>query len=191
MEDRFEIVMLGVLTLLDIVLLINLRSKIKAERKYTSSCEKMSAVVEDISKKKLANSMLYSFIVKAENGCTYNVSSSSFSSALIMKGSTVKILVPQGAPARTDEDKYMESVVMGGREALNSLSHEEKLRLNDYLSRKSDDSITAARMMMENNVATLASDGRELKNEIIPLGVLAGVVSLIILVFCFTVLFGR
>lgn len=191
MEDSYQFVLLGVLSLFDIVLILRLRSKIKAERRYTASCVKMSAVVEDISGKKLTNSILYSFVVKAENGCTYNISSSSLFSALITKGSTVKILVPEGTPAQTDEDRYMHSIVMGGREALKSLSYEEKQRLNEYMDRKADESITAAKMMMENNVATLASDGRELAQEIIPLGVLTAVVSFIILGLCFTAIFGR
>ena len=191
MEERFKLVMLGVITLLDIVLLLNLRSKIKSERRFSSKCEKMSAVVEDISSTKLARGILYTFMVKAENGCTYNIGSSSISSAAIMKGSTVDILVPEGAPAQTDEDSYMQSIAAGGEEALRSLSHEEKLRLNEYLSRRAEQSITDAGMIMDNNVATLASDGRDMKREIIPLGVLTGVVSFIIIVLCFAAFLDR
>ena len=122
--------------------------------------------------------MMYIFVVKADNGCLYEVKSRSGTAYALKVGDTVEILVPDGAPAMMEENERFDRIISGGKEVLETLSQEEKVRLNEYLDRRFESGMNHVSDIMNNNLPSLASDGRGKKQEIISVGVLAVVMSL-------------
>ena len=74
MGDNLEPILLAIMAILEIVLILMLRSKLRTERKYAENCEKMNAVVKSASwKRSSPRNIMYSFSVKADNGFTYDI----------------------------------------------------------------------------------------------------------------------
>ena len=125
---------------------------------------------------------MYSFSVKADNGFTYEIHSCSARASIIKEGDSVEILVPEGASARTEEDEYYEMICKRGKKALDGLSEAEKKRLNDYLTRKSDEILASVNTGEVPKFPSLVPDGSGLKPEILPLCILIAVFAVIIVV---------
>ena len=185
MEDSVQIVFILIFALLDLVLIKLFISKISEERRAISRCEKMSAVIRSVTSQRIPSkrafapdSMMYIFVVKADNGCLYEVKSRSGTAYALKVGDTVEILVPDGASAMMEENERFDRIISGGKEALETLSQEEKVRLNEYLDRRFESGMNHVSDIMNNNLPSLASDGRGKKQEIISVGVLAAVMSL-------------
>ena len=135
-EYRFHVVMFVKMIILEIVLIIIIVSKIKKEREYIRKSQKMKAVIrkadKDMSYSKYKS---HKFVVKAENGYVYNVCSPSLKAKALIEGDTVEIYVPENNSGHYEDDDY-EAIFAEGTGGISRLSHEEKLRLNDYLDRR-------------------------------------------------------
>ena len=185
MEDNVQIVFILIFALLDLVLIKMFISSISDERRSVNRCEKMSAEIRSVTSQRIPSkrafapdSMMYIFVVKADNGCLYEVKSRSGTAYALKVGDTVEILVPDGASAIMEEKERFDRIISGGKEALETLSQEEKVRLNEYLDRRFESGMNHVSDIMNNNLPSLASDGRGKKQEIISVGVLAAVMSL-------------
>ncbi len=198
MEDNIQYVFILIMAALDLVLISRLRSRIREERKNIAGCEKMSALIGSVSSERIPSSrafapgnMLYTFVVKADNGCIYKVRSNSGTAPALKAGDTVDILVPEGAAALVQDNEHFESIIRGGDQAIASLSHEEKVRLNAYLDQKLRSGTDTMYDLLNNNAPSLASDGRGHKPDIITLGAFTAVVSFFIVAFFVLNVFHR
>lgn len=183
-EEHFSIVMLAVLTILEIILILLIRSKIRQEHLYTEKCEKMSAKVLSVKRERISYGRsaytAHTFIVEAENGNKYRIVSHGLKAFTINEGNSVNILVPEGAIPRTEEDEYLESLYSEGEDSVNALSPEIKMHLSDYISQKYKDHPELYDISKIQN-SSLVSDGSGYKKELIPMCLIAAVIGVIII----------
>ena len=178
MGDRFEKFMVLIMAALEVVLIIDLVFKLRKTRKNTEACEKMTGEVKSVTRD--GKNMLCDFLVKADNGKCYKISSGSTKALTITEGSTVEILVPEGTVAVMEENEHFEDIIRRGEAALGSLSQAEKARLNEYISQKINNDIDYMKGYMEKKTAVFAWEGMGQKKEIVPLCIFIAVFAVII-----------
>ncbi len=193
-EEHFSIAMLAILTILEIIFILLIRSKIRQERLYVEKCVKMSAKVLSVKRERFrygkSTYTSHTFIVKAENGNKYRIISRGLKAFTINEGNTVNILVPEGSIPRTEEDEYLESLYSGGEDAVNALSPELKMHISDYISKKYKDNPELYDVSKIKN-PSLVSDGGGYKSEIIPMCSIAAVIGAIIILSVYFMLTER
>ena len=101
-QEQLDIGLFLIMTILELVLMIIIFLKVRSEKNYLKKCRKLSAVVISAAKERVSSKTeLYSFTVKAEDDCIYNVHSCNGTAFLIAEGSTVEILVPDGVSGKS------------------------------------------------------------------------------------------
>lgn len=190
-EPPIAYVMLGIMTLLEIILIRMQISKIRAEKKFAKSSEIKSAIVRYVTKEQsISRMIIYTFVVDAENGLTYTVSGSGIRASMIKVGDTVNIYVPNGFELMP-EDEYFESVISGGKEAIVQLSDSEKERLMEYMKKRTESIYGRVTMIGKGEIPSLTSEGRGLKKEILPGFIFIAVMAFFILMFAYYLITGR
>lgn len=186
-DERFQAICFVVMIILEVVLIAMIVMKVKMERKYISKARKMQAVIRTVNiDRSFHRFRLHRFVVKAENDYVYNVSSSSHFAERLKEGDTVYIYVPEFAVGHY-EDPHFEDVMARGEDGIRALSHEEKLRLNDYLDRRFNESFSKfEKAGGELETANFVFDGGGQKSAIITMTGVAAVIGLVAVVFLLT-----
>jgi hypothetical protein len=176
-DERFQAICFVVMIILEIILIIMLVSKIRRELKYAGTNRRMTAMVESVRKTRISSKLtVYSFIVKARNGKTYEVCGSGLRASMIARGDIVQIFVPDGYVGM---DEHFESIVSGGKEAIRQLSDSEKESLSEYFKERINSICANAEMM---KFPTLISEGGGEKSEILHLLIITLFFAVVIII---------
>ena len=185
MEDKFYYIMLIIMSLLEIGIIVSIVVKIRHERIYIGNARKMSAVVISATHKRMISKlMMYNFVVKGEDGNSYDIMSSNIRAAAIKEGRKVKIYVPENAVIRSKEDDLFEEVCRKGEDGLKLLTTDEQRKaFNNYIANKYQPHVERPNLLDEGFQPFLMMDGGGQRGEIIILIVAAAVIAVAAVLF--------